>query len=355
MNIGSHSFDEFLQLVKSFHGHAAPGVVIGGIMVEVARRQLPAEVLFDAICETRNCLPDAIQILTPCTIGNGWLKVVNVGRFALTLYDKYQGEGVRVFLDPARVADWPEINNWYLKLKPKKEQDSDRLLEEIRNAGPEILGWQRVQIRPQFLGKRHRGPIVICPLCREGYPAEDGGICRACQGEALYLPEGQQEEIGTPGPPLQSLPAEEAVGRRALHDMTMIVPGASKGPAFEKGQVIGVGDLCRLQQMGRQHLYVLEDNQVGPEWVHEDEAALAFAQSMAGEGVTFSEPPREGKVNLLAARDGLLVVDEPRLESVQPGARSDVRLPPGLLAAHPRPGAGGYPGHSPVSAPGRLP
>ena len=180
-------------------------------------------------------------------------------------------------------------------------------------------------IRAQLLGKRHRGPIVICPLCREGYPAEDGGICRACQGEPLYLPEGQDEEIWTPGPPLQSLPAEEAVGRRALHDMTMIVPGASKGPAFEKGQVIGVGDLCRLQQMGRQHLYVLEDNQVGPEWVHEDEAALAFARALAGDGVTFTEPPREGKINLLAACDGLLMVDEPRLEMFN--------LVPGVMCA----------------------
>jgi formylmethanofuran dehydrogenase subunit E len=85
MNIGSHSFDEFLQIVKSFHGNVAPGVVIGGIMVAAARRRLPPEVLFDAVCETRNCLPDAIQLLTPCTIGNGWLKVVNVGRFALSL------------------------------------------------------------------------------------------------------------------------------------------------------------------------------------------------------------------------------------------------------------------------------
>ena len=92
MNIGSYSFDEFLQLVKSFHGYAAPGVVIGGIMVDLARRQLAAEVLFDAVSETRNCLPDAIQILTPCTIGNGWLKVVNLGRFAFSLYDKYQGD-----------------------------------------------------------------------------------------------------------------------------------------------------------------------------------------------------------------------------------------------------------------------
>ncbi|MGA7563259.1 MAG: FmdE family protein [Desulfobaccales bacterium] len=325
MNICGHGFEEFLQLVKSFHGNAAPGVVIGGIMVEVARRQLPPEVLFDAICETRNCLPDAIQILTPCTIGNGWLKVVNVGRFALTLYDKYGGEGVRVFLDPAKAADWPEINAWYRKLKPKKEQDPDRLLGEIKKAGAEILGWERVEIRPQFLGQRSRGRIVVCPLCREAYPAEDGGICRACQGDVPYLTKSRQEETGTLTPQLQSLPAKQAVGRRALHDMTMIVPGTSKGPAFEKGQMIGVGDLCRLQQMGRQHLYVLEDNQVGPEWVHEDEAALAFARGLAGDGVTFTDPPREGKVNLLAARDGLLVVDELRLEAFN--------LMPGVMCA----------------------
>ena len=325
MNIGSHSFDDFLQLVKSFHGNVAPGVVIGGIMVDAARRQLPAEVLFDAICETRNCLPDAIQLLTPCTLGNGWLKVVNVGRYALTLYDKYEGEGVRVFLDPAKMADWPEINNWYRKLKPKKEQDSALLLAQIREAGLEILGWQQIKIRPQFLGKRHRGAIVICPLCREAYPGQDGGICRACQGEPLYVTEGCQGETGKDGPPLQILPAGQAVGRRALHDMTMIVPGTSKGPAFEKGQVIGVGDLCRLQQMGRQHLYVIEENQVSPEWIHEDEAALAFARALAGDGVTFTDPPREGKVNLLAARDGLLVVDEPRLEAFN--------LVPGVMCA----------------------
>jgi formylmethanofuran dehydrogenase subunit E len=272
-------------------------------------------VLFDAVCETRNCLPDAIQLLTPCTLGNGWLKVVNLGRFALALYDKYRGEGVRVYLDPARVSDWPEINNWYLKLTPKKEQDSTRLLAQLREAGETILGWQRVEIRAQFLGKRSRGRIIICPICREAYPAQDGGLCRACQGETPYLTDGRQEEVGPQAPALQLLPVEQAVGHRALHDMTTIVPGASKGAAFEKGQVIGVGDLCRLQQMGRRHLYVMEENQVGPEWVHEDDAALAFARAMSGEGVTFSEPPREGKVNLLAARDGLLVVNEARLES----------------------------------------
>ena len=314
MKIGLYSFDEFLAVVKSFHGYLAPGVVIGGIMVELARRRLPREVLFDAVAETRNCLPDAVQLLTPCTTGNGWLKVLDLGRFALSLYDKYQGEGVRVFLDPAKVASWPEMEAWYLKLRPKKEQDSGLLLQQIREAGTEILGWDRVKVRPQFLQKRRRGRIVICPLCREAYPAQDGGICRGCQGDAPYLTEGREETGAAAAPPLKSLPLAETVGRRALHDMTMIVPGVSKGPAFEKGQVIGVGDLCRLQHMGRQHVYILEDNQMGPEWVHEDEAALAFARALAGEGVTFTEPPREGRVNLLAAQDGLLVVDEARLE-----------------------------------------
>ena len=49
------------------------------------------------------------------------------------------------------------------------------------------------------------------------------------------------------------------------------------------------------------------------EWVHEDEAAQAFAQSLSGPGVSFTGPAREGKINLRAERDGLLLVDRERL------------------------------------------
>ena len=321
MQIGPYEFDAYLRLVKNFHGNVAPGLVIGGFMVDTALRQLPEGGLFDAICETRACLPDAVQLLTPCTIGNGWLKVVNLGRFAVNLYDKYQGEGVRVWLDPAKVDPWPEIKNWYLKLKPKAEQDKELLLAQIREAGPQVLSWRSIRIRPHFLKRRHRGPIVVCPLCREAYPAQDGGICRGCQGEVPYV----EDQGGAEAPLLQAVPLERAVGRRALHDMTQIVPGLSKGPAVRQGEVIGAGDLCRLQQMGRHHLYVVGDDGPGPEWVHEDEAALGFARGLAGEGVTFTDQPREGKINLLAAQDGLLVVDEARLERFN--------LVPGVVAA----------------------
>jgi len=50
---------------------------------------------FDAVCETQACLPDTLQMLTPCTIGNGWLKIFDFGRYALALYDKYAGQGIR--------------------------------------------------------------------------------------------------------------------------------------------------------------------------------------------------------------------------------------------------------------------
>jgi len=37
------------------------GVIIGGYMVEKARRALPGGILFDAVSETVQCLPDAVK------------------------------------------------------------------------------------------------------------------------------------------------------------------------------------------------------------------------------------------------------------------------------------------------------
>jgi len=311
--IVSHSFEEYLKLLESFHGNAAPGLIIGGFMVDLALKHLPEGILFDAVSETPACLPDAVQILTPCTVGNGWLKVMNLGRFALSLYDKYTGRGVRVFLDPEKLEAWPEIKTWLFKLKAKSEQDKDRLLAEIKEAGTEILGIQPVQVQSSLLKKKSRGRIANCSLCGEPYPVSDGGICRACQGEGPYVIQESREQ-NIDGPVLKVVALEDAVGKTALHDMTSILPGQSKGPAFLHGQRITIGDLCRLQQMGRQRIYVQEENPLQSEWVHENAAALAFAGAMAGEGIAFKAPPREGKINFFADRDGLFHVEEERLE-----------------------------------------
>jgi len=48
--------------------------------------------------------------------------------------------------------------------------------------------------------------------------------------------------------------------------------------------------------------------------VQENKAVLSFAQSMSGEGVSFSEPPEEGKINFYAEKDGLFMLDRKTLE-----------------------------------------
>jgi formylmethanofuran dehydrogenase subunit E len=312
MDIGQHSFQEFKSKAAAFHGYPAPGLLIGGYMVEMARRQLPEGTLFDAVSETAKCLPDAVQILTPCTVGNGWLRVLNLGRYALSLYDKYSGTGVRVWIDQKRLEPYQEIKAWFMKLKKKADQDTERLFREIEDAGDTLCSMAPVQVDELFRRHRSMGRVAVCPICQEAYPALDGAICRGCQGEAPY---GQAAcgQPDRPGPMLTAVPVTEAVGKKTLHDMTRIVPGESKGVEFEKGHAISGGDVCRLQTMGRAHVYLEQDLPSG--FVHEDEAALAFARLMAGDNVTFDDKPHEGKVNFRSATLGVYDLDRERLEA----------------------------------------
>lgn len=186
MSVCSYSFKEYVEHVRSFHNYAAPGVLIGGFMVDLACRKLPADILTDALCETAKCLPDAIQLLTPCTIGNGWLKIVNLGRFALTFYDKETGEGVRVSVDPIALEKWPEIRDWFFKFKSKEEQDQEALTAEIEEAGAGYCAVRHVRIAETVREKKHRAGFTVCPRCGEAFPLADGLICLGCQGDPLW-------------------------------------------------------------------------------------------------------------------------------------------------------------------------
>ncbi len=186
MNICSHTYEEYFDMVKSFHGNPAPGLIIGGFMVDLAMKNLPEGEFFDAICETPVCLPDAVQLLTPCTVGNGWLSIVPFGRFAVTLYEKYTGAGVRVYLDMEKLNKWPEIHDWYLKKKKKSEQDKDLLFAQIREAGHELFSIQKVQVDPEKVRRKRMGSVGFCPVCGEAYPLRDGDSCLNCQGETPY-------------------------------------------------------------------------------------------------------------------------------------------------------------------------
>lgn len=330
MNIGPYTFDEFCDLAGDFHGYAAPGVLIGGYMVEKARAALPEGTLFEAVVESSKCLPDAVQLLTLCSTGNQRLKIHNLGRYAVSLFDKYTGRGFRVSLDPEKMKEFPELYAWFFKKKPKKDQDTEKLEEEICAAGDSICRIEPIKIRNRFMGQRHTSGIAVCPLCGEAYPDSDGAICRGCRGEAPYeatCPGGASQ----PEPAHRVVSVEEAVGKVAAHDMTRIEPGKFKGPEIARGQKITAGDVCRLQQMGRFNVAV-EEESADSTSVHENAAARAFARVMAGDGILYDEQPKEGKIDFRAAIDGLFCVDRDRLRQfnlapdVMAASRQDATL-----------------------------
>lgn len=105
---------------------------------------------------------------------------------------------------------------------------------------------------------------------------------------------------------LKKIKLKEAIGSRLGHDITEIRPGEFKGPAFRKGHTVCDEDLCHLQRLGKNHLYVID---LEKDEIHENEAAAILADALAGEGIVWKDDPKEGKIELLAESDGLLEVN----------------------------------------------
>jgi formylmethanofuran dehydrogenase subunit E len=179
------TLENFIKTIEKFHGWAAPGVVIGGFMVDWAQELLGYEVEADAIVETRHCLPDAVQLFTPCTCGNGWMKILDWDKFALSLYNKKILHGYRVWMDLERLSAYPNIYNWYMRLVDKKNLPLSILIQDILAAGKRILNSAPVQVT-RYYEKNKKGEIRICPVCREAYPVKQGLECQACRGEGYY-------------------------------------------------------------------------------------------------------------------------------------------------------------------------
>ena len=109
---------------------------------------------------------------------------------------------------------------------------------------------------------------------------------------------------------LKTIKLKDAVGIRLAHDITEVRPGEFKGAAFHKGHTICDEDLCHLQRLGKNHLYVID---LAEDEIHENEAAAIIAKALSGEGIVWRDEPREGKIEMLAGQDGLLLVDSAAL------------------------------------------
>jgi molybdenum cofactor synthesis domain-containing protein len=111
---------------------------------------------------------------------------------------------------------------------------------------------------------------------------------------------------------VKSVHVNDAVGMVLCHDVTRIVPGRHKGPAFKKGHIIAFQDIEPLLDMGKANVYVYD---LSEGYIHEDDAARRIASAAAGPGLQLTSPS-EGRVNLKASLNGLLKVNPEALRQI---------------------------------------
>lgn len=113
-------------------------------------------------------------------------------------------------------------------------------------------------------------------------------------------------------PGMKYIKTTEAAGHVLCHDVTQILPGKFKGPAFKKGHIIKEEDIPVLLSIGKENLYVWEKTEG---ILHEDEAAVVLRDLAMGAYMSAGEPS-EGKIELKALRDGLFKVNRQALLTI---------------------------------------
>ena len=179
-------YEDFVVRMEEFHGYRSPGILVGALMIEEALKKVGTTPYLNVVTETVVCLPDAVQLLTPCTIGNGFLQVLDWGKFALTAYDRKTLAGNRVWLNYDALVNFPLIHSWFERTSQVNEKPVfEELAKDILEAGSDLVAHQSVRLH-QPLKNSQRVPTGRCPKCGESYPLHFGDVCLACSGEAYY-------------------------------------------------------------------------------------------------------------------------------------------------------------------------
>ena len=180
---------EDIEKAAELHGDCPPGIPIGVYMVDYALKLLADYNKLKCVVETPRCLADALQVMTPCKLGNPYFKLINYGKYALTLYDRETGEGVRVYVDAGKLdrEEYPMLAAWFLRDKsPMGKPDKAKTTQEfITKAGRDILSYQKVNITLPPKDKLY--PVKFCKLCGESFISEGGDVCEVCAGGGYYV------------------------------------------------------------------------------------------------------------------------------------------------------------------------
>lgn len=110
---------------------------------------------------------------------------------------------------------------------------------------------------------------------------------------------------------MKKIKVRDAIGMELCHDITEMNEGF-KGVAFKRGHIIQESDIDRMTRIGKQHIFVWEE-QAGE--IHEDDCARRLSAMAPVEGAHYTEPA-EGKVLLLAEQRGMFRVNRTLLNKI---------------------------------------
>ena len=111
---------------------------------------------------------------------------------------------------------------------------------------------------------------------------------------------------------MKEISVYDAVGQVLCHDITKIVRGAVKDAAFRKGHVITAEDIPELLKLGKENIFVWENDDSK---LHENDAAEILRGLCQGDNLTATNV-KEGKIELKAACDGVFHVNAQRLDEI---------------------------------------
>ena len=110
---------------------------------------------------------------------------------------------------------------------------------------------------------------------------------------------------------MKKINVQDAIGMELCHDITEMNDGF-KGVAFKRGHIIREEDIDHMLRIGKQHIFVWEEN-AGE--IHEDDCARRMAAMAPVEGAHYTEPA-EGKVLLFADQRGMFRVNTRLLKKI---------------------------------------
>lgn len=111
---------------------------------------------------------------------------------------------------------------------------------------------------------------------------------------------------------MKLMKTEDAVGQVLCHDITQIIKGVTKDAVFRKGHVIREEDIPVLLSVGKEHVYIWENDE---NMLHENEAAQILYSFCKNEHIRPSSV-KEGKIEAIAECDGILKIDSEKLNRI---------------------------------------